>query len=556
MRNPPIRTAVISAAMAACLASTALASTPRAVSSGLLYVRARAAATAGDARAASDGFSQLLTRDPTSPLLAQRAYAQALSAGDLPLALRATRQLERQGAIRPDGQLLLAIEAIRTGNWADAQTTLNGVEKDKLFSFLVPMMRAWIALGTHQGDPLAIIEPVRAMPIAQPYFAEQRALLLIAMGKTEEGVSALRAASQNRPTSIRLRMIAAGALAGEKQGPRALDALQGDDPTLVAARARIEAGKRLPGQIDGAATGIAVLLVRVASDFGQQQLAPIGFTLARFATFLAPQDAAGWLMTANLLGSMQRLAPALDALSHIPSDDPLSPAALALRIALLSQLGNRDAALAEALKAVEAPGADVAAWSRLGDVYLAMSRPADGAKAYAKAIALAEANKQPSDLLWPLWLQQGAALDQAGDWAGSKAAMTKALALAPNQALVLNQLGYSQVSHRENVARASALIEQASKLRPDDPAITDSLGWVYYLRGDVAEAVPLLERASSGDPTEPAINEHLGDAYWKSGRLLEARYAWRAALVTAEDKDRARLNSKIDIGLSDATAAP
>ena len=93
-------------------------------------------------------------------------------------------------------------------------------------------------------------------------------------------------------------------------------------------------------------------------------------------------------------------------------------------------------------------------------------------------------------------------------------------------------------------------------LRPDDPAITDSLGWAHYLRGDVAAAVPLLEKAAAGDPTEPTINEHLGDAYWTSGRLYEARYAWRAALVTAEEKDHKRLDSKIDIGLSEATASP
>ena len=134
--------------------------------------------------------------------------------------------------------------------------------------------------------------------------------------------------------------------------------------------------------------------------------------------------------------------------------------------------------------------------------------------------------------------------------------MQKAFALSPNQALVLNQLGYSQIAHRENIANAGAMIERASALRPDDPAITDSLGWVRYLRGDVAGAVPLLERAAVGDPAEPTINEHLGDAYWAAGRLYEARFAWRAALVTAEEKDRGRLTTKIDVGLSEATASP
>ncbi|HWI86024.1 MAG TPA: hypothetical protein VNT42_06860, partial [Sphingomonas sp.] len=155
-----------------------------------------------------------------------------------------------------------------------------------------------------------------------------------------------------------------------------------------------------------------------------------------------------------------------------------------------------------------------------------------------------------------LLLQQGAALDQAGDWEGSKAALSRAYALAPDQAVILNQLGYSQIEHHEDLERAAKLIIQASKLRPDDPAIIDSLGWVTYLRGNPLDAAPLIERAAAGAPGEPAINEHLGDVYWALGRQYEARYAWRAALITADDKDRPRLIAKIDTGLGGATAAP
>ena len=197
-----------------------------------------------------------------------------------------------------------------------------------------------------------------------------------------------------------------------------------------------------------------------------------------------------------------------------------------------------------------------ARWQQLGQVYMTLARPADAAPAYRKAIDAAIGAHVPADGLWPLWLQYGSALDQAGDWAGAKTALQQALTLAPNEAVVLNQLGYSQVARRDDVAAATALIERASKLRPDDAAITDSLGWVRYLGGDAGAAVPLLEKASAADPGEPTINEHLGDAYWQLGRALEARYAWRAALVTAEDKDRARLAAKIDIGLTPATAAP
>ena len=62
--------------------------------------------------------------------------------------------------------------------------------------------------------------------------------------------------------------------------------------------------------------------------------------------------------------------------------------------------------------------------------------------------------------------------------------------------------------------------------------------------------------AAKGDPTQAEIHEHLGDALYKAGSKFEARFAWSAALVTAEDDVAARLKVKLDTGLTPATAAP
>ena len=51
----------------------------------------------------------------------------------------------------------------------------------------------------------------------------------------------------------------------------------------------------------------------------------------------------------------------------------------------------------------------------------------------------------------------------------------------------------------------------------------------------------LLRAAAKGDPTQAEIHEHLGDALFTAGRRFEARFAWSAALATAEDEDAGRL---------------
>ena len=103
---------------------------------------------------------------------------------------------------------------------------------------------------------------------------------------------------------------------------------------------------------------------------------------------------------------------------------------------------------------------------------------------------------------------------------------------------------------------AEAMIRKASALKPNDASITDSLGWALYKRGRLPEAIETLTRAAAGDPSQAEIHEHLGDALYKAGRRIEARFSWRAALVTAENKMKARIESKIETGLTPQTAAP
>ena len=65
-----------------------------------------------------------------------------------------------------------------------------------------------------------------------------------------------------------------------------------------------------------------------------------------------------------------------------------------------------------------------------------------------------------------------------------------------------------------------------------------------------------LRRAAEKDPAQAEIHEHLGDALYKSGRRFEARFAWSAALLTAEANIAARVTAKLANGMSEANAAP
>lgn len=517
------------------------------------YVRARAADSSGAVEQAARNYGAALALAPTNEVLAARALSQAIAAGDRPLALQAARLLDSAGKLAPDGRLLLVGEALRTRRWKEAGSQIDRLEQDEVFSFMTPLLRAWLAQGSGKGDPLDLLAESKGNALASTYAAEHRPLLLIAGGKAREGAAALAPLVADESIRSQRLRIAAAARLGRKE---AIALLAGDSEALAEARRRLEAGKRLDGAILMPAEGMAELLGRMALDLNGQEVPQLALSFARLATFLAPDSAEAWLIAADLLSGQGRHEAALASLAKVPSDHVFAATAADRRITVLVEANRTDEALAEARQAAAASPATIDNWTRLGDILNQTRNHSEAAAAYQKALDLAKAGDEAQHPLWALWLLRGSALTQAGDWPRGKAALEEARRLAPGQPVVLNFLGYSQLERRENLDEAEKLIGEASRLQPDDAAITDSLGWVHYVRGDVVKAIELLERAAQGQPADAAIAEHLGDAYYSAGRRYEARYAWQAALPYAQGAAADRIRSKIDTGLRPDLAAP
>ena len=521
------------------------------------YARALAADSLGASEAAADRYAAALSISPESTVVAAAAFRQAFAVGDKALALRAARALDKTGKLGPDGRLLLFTDDVGRRDWKGAAARLDTLRDDPVFGNLAPLIEAWLVLGRGKGDPLAPIDAIRDNPMAGAYAAEHRPLLLLAAGRKKEGLAAIAAIEgETGPLPPRFAIAAAAHLARKGDRKAALALLEGDAPARVAARARLQSGKSPGGAVGTAAHGISELFLRFAADASAAEAPELALTLARMATFLAPESGPPWLVTAELLAARERHAPALAALGKIAPDDALAADAADLRLRILNESGREADAVAEARSLAEAQPRSVQSWARLGDLLSASGRHGEAAEAYGQALSLATGGAASSHPEWALWLLKGSALTQAGKWPEGKAALDQAHTLAPEQAVVLNFLGYSQLERRENLAEAERLIRAASKLQPDDAAITDSLGWALYVRGDLPQAIQLLERAAQSQPADTAINEHLGDAYYSAGRRFEARYAWQAALLYAEGDAATRLAAKIDTGLKPALAAP
>lgn len=112
--------------------------------------------------------------------------------------------------------------------------------------------------------------------------------------------------------------------------------------------------------------------------------------------------------------------------------------------------------------------------------------------------------------------------------------LERLLKARPEDASLLNALGYSLADRNQKLPRAETLIRKALAVSPDNPAFLDSLGWVRFRRGDIAGALPYLERAYRIFP-DAEIASHWGELLWVSGKQSEARALWARSLARSPD---------------------
>src|SRR4051812_22713319 len=167
-------------AAALLLSAAPVMAAPSSEDALLAYVRARAAETVGADAQAGRGYAAALALSPGNDTVAARALSHAISIGDEALALTAAKALRKQGKLAPDARLLLLGDAVKRKDWKTAAAEVDRIDKDEVFSFMAPTLRAWVALGSGKGDPIALLATGPEQQLAATYAAEHRPLLLIA----------------------------------------------------------------------------------------------------------------------------------------------------------------------------------------------------------------------------------------------------------------------------------------------------------------------------------------------------------------------------------------
>jgi tetratricopeptide (TPR) repeat protein len=519
------------------------------------YLAAQHAQIVHDYGDAANFLERALAADPGNYDLVRHAFLLRVSEGrvedSLPLAQRIIAIDGRSGL----PGLVLLEQTLKAGKYDEVVKQGQAMPREGAQRFAVPLFLAWAEAGRHQyGPALQALDAMNGVSGIAPLHDLHTALVEDYTDHVDEAKASFQRmlAGPQAPT-WRVAELAGNFFERHrdtddaKQIYQRVSREQGTIDVTTAGLARIAKGTVPPRVIASPADGVAEALFDLAGLLNVPETMDAALIYARLALDLSPHFALAQMLVGEIRDAQQRPA---EALALYEGVDPQSPYAwmAKLRAALeLDALDRTDEALAR-LKALAAERPTRSEpLIELGDILRSHKRFGEAVGAYDQAAARIP-DPQADD--WRLFYSRGVAEERSSAWPRAEADLQKALALQPNQPLVLNYLGYSWIDKGVNLNDALGMIKHAVDLRPNDGYVVDSLGWAYFRLHDFDHATEYLERAIELLPEDPTINDHLGDAYWRTGRLPEARYQWRRALQFQPEADEVKgIETKLDHGL-------
>jgi tetratricopeptide (TPR) repeat protein len=532
------------------------------------FLAAQIAARGNDDIAAVAFYERSLQLDPENVELKRLLFLSMTANGRIGDAVNIAEGIPATDEQAPVVRLVTAVDAIKRGDWKAAEAQMQNDSTGDLDVMVEKLTAAWSAFGA--GDPARarkIAGEINGPDWVQVIRDYHQGLIACLSGDDKAAIAPLVAATQNQDAAAVLSetymraleaLISAHARLGEFDKAsevlaRGTELLPGYTPFKQAATL-IEAKKPIPLLVSSAQAGAAEIYYNVGTAISRQGGTSFAQGYLQLADYIDNTNDVVTMALAGIFETQKRHDRANEYYGRIAKESPFHRRA-ELEYALnLNDLKMVDEAKAKLRALIQEQPDDLLAYSTLGGVLSQHEEFAEAAKVYDAAVATI-ATPEPQH--WNLFYRRAIAYERTKQWDKAEPNFKKALELAPNQADVLNYLGYSWIDMGINLAEGLEMIEKAVELSPRKGYIIDSLGWAYYKLGRYDDAVRELERAVEILPQDAVLNDHLGDAYWKAGRKLEATFQWNHALSSKpEPADDAWIRQKLQKGWFEKPSAP
>ena len=520
------------------------------------YLAGRFARTAQDTKDAAEFYGRALERDPSNEVLLEQAFQMETMSGNWPKAVPLAEKLASTRESHRMSQFLLGVTAFKSAAYPKAEEHFKAAAENPIGELTSAIALGWTRLAAGDTDgALKAVDLPKQPDWAQFYLRYHRALMADIAGR--KAIANATYEKMFRQDSRTLRTALAYAQHAAHYGDfklakqimrEQLSKTQGDPhPLAKEMLERINKRDKTELLIATPSEGLAELFYGLGEALTGEGGVSLGTIYLQLALDVKPDHAFALAALANAQEAAKRYEDAIATYDRIPQGTPLQSAIDIRKAFNLNSLDRVDEAKAILERIAAKDPKDVRPLEALGNILRARKEYAEAIKYFTRALA---ALGKHDPRYWGYYYARGTSYERLKNWPAAEADLKKALALAPDQPLVLNYLGYSWIDQGKNLKEGMRLIEKAVQLKPDDGYIVDSLGWAHYKQNNFKEAVRFLERAVEIKPEDPTLNDHLGDAFWKVGREREARFQWSQALsLNPEPEDVDKIKAKIERGL-------
>jgi tetratricopeptide (TPR) repeat protein len=174
-------------------------------------------------------------------------------------------------------------------------------------------------------------------------------------------------------------------------------------------------------------------------------------------------------------------------------------------------------------RAIDADATNFEAYEMLGQLYVGQKR-LDAALVEYDRLAARQRGAVGPPTMAGLILQAQGRLDEA------RRRYERLVEAEPRAAVASNNLAWMYAKSGEQLDRALELARAAKAALPENPAVNDTLGFVYIRKQLPSVAIPLLRLAVQQQPGEPVFHYHLGLAHLQAGDKQAARKELEQAL--------------------------
>ena len=518
------------------------------------YLAGRHALSTKDFDAASAYLSRAIEDDIENPELLNGLISVQVSLGDIGAAKISSDNLDLLGVQTQLSNMVKIASQLRNRDFDNAKQQIEN--EQGINPLLDKIVTGWAFAdeGNFENAETIFDEIGKGSSLAQ-FSQMQKASMLAAYGRYESALNTIENLEKNsNRISIDARALKVQLLLkldNKEEATEYFSKIFGDGVNSDAANLRMQVEDH-PNAYSieeslSLEAGIAYAFYAIADILKDDADPNTALLYVRLAQYLNENGQKAILLAADLLEQMGQYDLAVAEYAKIsPSSSYFLSSELG-RVGALRDGGKTEAAL-EVLYYLSREFSDIGiVHNSLGDFLRREERYSEAKIAYDRAVDIYRENNNVS---WVVLYARGITHERLQEWDKAESDFRNALTINPDQANVLNYLGYSLIDRGEKLDEAMTMIEKAVSLQPESGYIVDSLAWGLFKLGQYETAIPHMEKAAELMPVDPIVTDHLGDLYWAVGRQLEAKFQWRRALsFDPELKDATRIREKLRIGL-------